>query len=134
MQKGVNYSTALKELINTSHSSGTPNDEWYEYIAKKIFHNNNDNLGAFQKELKQIISSGYKFNVTMINRLMDYCTINFDVNLHQLILTQILNKLPPNELDGISESVLKKFTAKRMANINGQRIGLSRRNTTNKLV
>lgn len=133
MQKEVSYSLALKELIKMICSDGIPSNNWSDYIARKIVHNDNDNLGSFKNELEQLLRLGYKFKITMVNKLMNHCIANFDVNLHQLILMKIINPLTKSELDLINESVLKKFVDKRMGSVKIQRMGLSRRSTTNKL-
>lgn len=131
-QNEVQYSMALKQLMEIIRGSGELDGKCIEYIVQKILHSDNDNIGGFRMELKQIVANGYKFNMTTINKLMNHCIVHFDVSFHQFVLTSIVNKLTADELDQLNESILMKFTEKRLANVKRQRMGLSRKTKLNK--
>lgn len=127
LQVESSYSKALKRLANAIYGLGTPTDRCMNYIVRKIFSAENEDIGAFLDELKKLCAKGYKLNATMINKLMVHCTDNFDVPLHQFVLTRIVNKLSKSELDTLNETILKKFVDRKMEHIKHQRVGLSRK-------
>lgn len=123
----IAYSAALKQLIEDICKSQSFNGKCIGYIAQKIVCGQNDNIGMFIKELKRICGAGYNFDPLMVNRLMKYCTEHFDMNFHQFVLTQIVNKLTKSKLDNLNESILREFVERRLLHERQLRIGLSRR-------
>lgn len=121
------YSKALKQLVSSIYSLGRPSDMCIDYIVRKITNNDNDNIAEFLDELKIISGNGYKFNVTTINKLMVYSYENFNLNFHQFVLKNIVNKLSPPELDLVNANILSKFTQRRLSNVKQQRMGLGRK-------
>lgn len=121
------YSHALKQLVSIIYSLGKPTEVCIDYIARKIICEDNDNIGAFLNDLKEICSNGYKFKITMVNRLMQHCIDNFNIDFHQFVLTRIVNKLSKSELDVVNSTTLNSFVARRMANVKQHRMGLSRK-------
>lgn len=124
MQEEPSYSKALKQFISIL---GKPSEMCIGYIARKILSHANDNIGSFLDELKLIVATGHKFNVTEINKLMMYCNENFNMNFHQFVLTRILNKLPAEELNKLNQDILTKFANRRLAHVKQQRMGLPRK-------
>lgn len=121
------YSKALKQLVSSIYGLGRPSEMCIDYIVRKITNTDNDNIAAFLDELKMISGTGYKFNITTINKLMKYSYENFNLNFHQFVLTQIVNKLSPSDLELVNGNILSKFTERRLSNVRQQRMGLSRK-------
>lgn len=117
------YSVALKQLLDANCHLYCC-DDCTDYIARKICNTLNDDIGAFLGELKKITARNYKFDMVMTNLLMNHCIEHFDVHFHQFVLTQIVNKLTPPELDQVNQVILHKFVNRRMGNLKKSRMGL----------
>lgn len=127
LQVETSYSKALKRLANVIYGLDKPSNRCIDYIVRKIFCSENEDIGAFSDEFKIICANGYRFNATMINKLMVYCTDNFNVPFYQFVLTRIVNKLSKSELDDLNETILTKFVHRKLEHIKHQRVGLSRK-------
>lgn len=122
------YSGAVQMMFKSIDTLDNPPDtKFMDYIARKIFDNGHDNVDAFFAELKQMLKHGYKFSAPHINKLMDYCIRNFNVEFHQFVLTSILNKLQPTELDLVNSDILRQFSQRRLDHGSQFRLGLSRK-------
>lgn len=73
-----------------------------------------------------------QFDVTMINRLMNYCVNSFNMDFHQFVLTKIIGNLSAQEVDLLNSDSFEKFVKRRLTNIKTQRFGLSRIHASSK--
>lgn len=125
-EEGSLYSTALKELTNIAGELGNPSIKCIDFIAHKIVAPENDDMSAFLDELQLFYKLGYKFNPTMLNRLMDYNLKKIDFKFQKFVLG-IINKLSRDELDSVNDTILNKFVTRHVHCIKKPRLGLSRK-------
>lgn len=119
------YAVALKELLKSIGDIQSNN--CVDFVARKILNERNDDVFGFFAELKEIESTGYKFDIVMVNLLMENCTRKYNMDFHQFIQTRIINKMSKNELNLLQQDILDKFVKVRLAHVAKQRyLGLPR--------
>lgn len=123
LDQGNSYAAALKQLINGIGDIQSNID----FIARKILNKNNDDVFGFFAELKAIENAGYKFNIVMVNLLMENCIHKYNMDFHHFIQTRIINKMTKDELDQLNQHIFDEFVKKRLGHVAQQRyLGLPR--------
>lgn len=119
------YAAALKQLLKSI--GDVQDDNCIDYIARKIVSKFNDDVFAFFSELKAFENSGYKFDICMINLLMESCIKKYNMDFYQFIQTRIVNRLSTTEIDQLNGEILEKFIKIRLKHVSAQRyLGLPR--------
>lgn len=117
------YAVALKQLIKSIGDMQSNID----YVARKILNKHNDDVFAFFTELNEIDNTGYKFDIVMVNLLMENCTQNYNMEFHHFIQTRIINRMSKPELDQLNHDIFDKFVNVRLRHVAQQRyLGLPR--------
>lgn len=120
LQKYQNYTKSLKTLLEILFDVS---ELHFDYAATKILSQNNNDISEFFNELKFLKSKGYKFNVVMINRMMNYCIENINVTFYQFVKT-IKNNLSPEDSEMFNKTIHEKFNQREMSR---RPIGLPRK-------
>lgn len=92
-----------------------------DFIARKIVDKHNDDMFGFFAQLKAIENTGYKFDFTLVNLLMENCIQKYNMDFYQFIQTRIINKMPKNELDLLNPDILQQFVKVRLEHVARQR-------------
>lgn len=117
------YATALKRLIETIGGVGSNLD----FVARKILHQDNDDVFAFFAELEAIEKTGYQFNIVMANLLMEKCIQKYNMHFHHFIQTRVINRMLKDDMDQLNQNILEKFVKVRLGHVAQQRyLGLPR--------